>query len=99
MSVEINVEMQSFAFMSTTFTCMVLLFLAKNPKIMYYLSVRASTHLFNFQRALNIEAIYNETKCLDRKSHLLREIPVIDAKFNELMGALSYSGDAYDWGQ
>ena len=31
---------------------------------------------------------------LDRKAHLFWEMPVIDAKINELMDALSYSGDA-----
>ena len=49
---------------------------------------------FNFQRALSIDAINHETKCLDRKAHLFWEIPVIDSKINELMDVLSFRGDA-----
>ena len=49
---------------------------------------------FNFQRSLNIDAINNETKCIDRKGHLFWENPVIDAKINDLMSTLSNSGKA-----
>jgi len=49
---------------------------------------------FNFQRVLSIDAIINETICLDRKAHLFWEIPIIDAKVNELMYVLSFSRDA-----
>ena len=49
---------------------------------------------FNFQRALSIDAINNETKCLDINTHLLWEIPVIDEKVEELMDVLSFGGDA-----
>ena len=58
------------------------------------LSIKENPYVFNFQTALNMNAINNETKCLDRKAHLFWEIPIIDAKVNELMDALSYSGDA-----
>ena len=49
---------------------------------------------FYFEKSLNIDAINNETQCSDRKAHLFWEIPVIDAKINELMSALSDSGKA-----
>ena len=45
---------------------------------------------FHFQRSLNVDAINNETKCIDRKAHLFWENPVI----NDLMGTLSNSGKA-----
>ena len=47
---------------------------------------------FYFQQYLNIDAINNETKCIDRKAHLFWENPVTDAKINELMSTLSNSG-------
>ena len=43
---------------------------------------------FNFQRTHSIDAINNETKCLDKEAHLFWEIPVIDAKLNELMDVI-----------
>ena len=49
---------------------------------------------FNFQKSLNIDAINNEIKCIDRKAHLFWEIPTIDAKINDLMATLSNSGKA-----
>ena len=47
---------------------------------------------FYFQRSLNIDTINNESKCIDRKALLFWEIPVIDAKINDLMDTLSNSG-------
>ena len=58
------------------------------------LNIDINTKPFYFQQALNIDAINNETKCIDRKAHLFWEIPVIDAKINDLMTKLSYSGNA-----
>ena len=49
---------------------------------------------FNFEKSLNIDAINNETLCIDRKAHLFWEIPNIDAKIKELMSILSHSGKA-----
>ena len=54
----------------------------------------ANSDVFNFQRSLNIEAINNETKALDRKAHLFWEIPAIDAKVYNFMDSISISGDA-----
>ena len=56
------------------------------------LNIDINAKPFYFQQALNIDAINNETKCIDRKAHLFWEIPVIDAKITELMTTLSYSG-------
>ena len=53
-----------------------------------------NTEAFYFKKSLNIDTINNETRCIDRKAHLFWEIPVIDAKINELMSALSNSGKA-----
>ena len=53
------------------------------------LEVDISVEAFYFQKALNIDAINNETKCIDRKAHLFWENPVIDAKINDLMSTLS----------
>ena len=50
--------------------------------------------IFYSQQVLNIDAINNETKCIDRKAHLFWEIPVIDAKITDLMNTLSNSGKA-----
>ena len=58
------------------------------------LNIDINTTPFYFQQALNIDAINNETKCIDRKAHLFWEIPVIDAKINDLMNTLSNSGKA-----
>ena len=58
------------------------------------LNIDINSTPFYFQQALNIDAINNETKCIDRKAHLFWEIPVIDAKINDLMTKLSYSGKA-----
>ena len=49
---------------------------------------------FYFQKSLSIDAINNETKCIDRKAHLFWENPTIDAKINDLMAILSNSGKA-----
>ena len=49
---------------------------------------------FYFEKSLNIDAINNETQCIDRKAHLFWEIPVIDAKINELMSKFSDSSKA-----
>ena len=45
----------------------------------------------SISRSLNIDAINNETRCIDRKAHLFWEIPVIDAKINDLMSTLCKS--------
>ena len=58
------------------------------------LNIDTNATPFYFQQALNIDAINNETKCIDRKAHLFWEIPVIDAKINDLMNTLSQSGKA-----
>ena len=58
------------------------------------LEVDINIETFYFQKALNIDAINNETKCIDRKAHLFWENPVIDAKINDLMSTLSNSGKA-----
>ena len=50
--------------------------------------------IFNFQKSLNIDAINNETLCIDRKAHLFWENTTIDAKVKELMSILSLSGKA-----
>ena len=50
--------------------------------------------VFYFQQSLNIDAINNETLCIDRKAHLFWEIATIDAKVKELMSILSHSGQA-----
>ena len=56
------------------------------------LKININDEPFNFQKSLNIDAINNETKCIDRKAHLFWENPVIDAKINDLMSTLSNSG-------
>ena len=51
---------------------------------------------------LKVSSIFKEllaltpsiAKCLDRKAHLFWVIPVVDAKVNELMDVLSFSGHA-----
>ena len=43
-----------------------------------------ATELFNFQKSLNMDAMNNEIKCIDRKAHLFWENPIIDAKIGEL---------------
>ena len=58
------------------------------------LEIDINVEPFYFQRSLNINAINNATRCIDRKAHLCWEIPVIDAKINELMSTLSNSGKA-----
>ena len=58
------------------------------------LNIDINSTPFYFQQALNIDAINNETKCINRKAHFFWEIPVIDAKINDLMTKLSYSGKA-----
>ena len=50
-----------------------------------------NAEVFYFQKSLNIDAVNNETRCIDRKAHLFWEIPVNDAKINELMSTLSNS--------
>ena len=50
--------------------------------------------IFNFEKSLNIDAINNETLCIDRKAHLFWEIETINAKVKELMSVLSHSGKA-----
>ena len=49
---------------------------------------------FYFEKSLSIDAINNETLCIDRKAHLFWEIPNIDAKIKELMSILYHSGKA-----
>ena len=58
------------------------------------LNININATPFYFQQVLNIDSINNETKCNDRKAHLFWEIPVIDAKINDLMNPLSHSGKA-----
>ena len=58
------------------------------------LNIDINAKPFYFQHALNIDTVNNETKCIDRKAHLFWEIPVIDAKINDLMNTLSNSGKA-----
>ena len=53
------------------------------------LEIDKNVELFYFQRSLNINAINNETRCIDRKAYFFWEIPVIDAKINELVSTLS----------
>ena len=69
---------------------------SRHPKTLEeLLQVDAANYdVFNFQRSLNIEAINNETKALDRKAHLFWEIPAIDAKVCNFMDSISISGDA-----
>ena len=43
---------------------------------------------FYFEKSLNIDTINIETLSIDRKTHLLWEIPVIDAKIKKLMSAV-----------
>ena len=50
--------------------------------------------VFNFQRALNIEAINNETKVLDRKAHMFWEFPDVDQQICDFVDAICMSGDA-----
>ena len=50
--------------------------------------------IFNFEKSLNIDAINNETLCIDRKAHLFWEIEPINAKVKELMSVLSHTGKA-----
>ena len=49
---------------------------------------------FNFQKSLNIDAINNEIKCIERKAHLSWENSTSDAKINDLMATYSNSGNA-----
>ena len=49
---------------------------------------------FYFEKSLSIDAINNETLCIDRKAHLFWKIPNIDAKIKELMSILSPSRKA-----
>ena len=42
------------------------------------------TEPFNFQKSLNMDAMNNEIKCIDRKAHLFWGNPIIDAKIGEL---------------
>ena len=58
------------------------------------LNIDINAKPFYFQQALNIDAINNETKVIDHKAHLFWEIPVIDAKINDLMNTLSNTGKA-----
>ena len=58
------------------------------------LNFDTKAEIFNFQKSLNIDAINNETLCIDRKAHLFWEITTIDAKVKELMSILSHSGKA-----
>jgi hypothetical protein len=58
------------------------------------LKIDISVEPFNFQKSLNIDAMNNEIKYIDRKAHLFWENPTIDAKINELMHTLSFSGKA-----
>ena len=58
------------------------------------LNFDTKAEIFNFQKSLNIDAINNETLCIDRKAHLFWEITAIDAKVKELMSILSHSGKA-----
>ena len=44
--------------------------------------------------SLNIDAINNKTKCIHRKAHVFWEIPVINAKINDLIDTLLNSGKA-----
>ena len=48
------------------------------------LKIVFSTEPFNFQKSLNMDAMNNEIKCIDRKAHLFWENPIIDAKIGEL---------------
>ena len=48
------------------------------------LKIDFSTEPFNFQKSLNMDAMNNEIKCIDRKAHLFWENPIIDAKIGEL---------------
>ena len=57
------------------------------------LEIGINAEAFYFQKSLDIDAINNETKCIDRKAQLFWEIPVINAKINELMSTLSNSKD------
>ena len=58
------------------------------------LNFDTKAEIFNFQKSLNIDAINNETLCINRKAHLFWEINPIDAKVKELMSTLSHSGKA-----
>ena len=58
------------------------------------LNFDANAETFYFKKSLSIDAINNETLCIDRKAHLFWEIPDIDAKIKELMSILSHSGKA-----
>ena len=35
---------------------------------------------FNFQKSMDLDAMNNEIRCIDRKAHLFWENPIIDAK-------------------
>ena len=50
--------------------------------------------VFNFQRALCIEAINNETKVLDRKAHMFWEFPELDKQICDFVESISMSGEA-----
>ena len=43
---------------------------------------------------MSIDAINKETKAIDRKAHMLWEIPRIDSKIDSFMESISTSGDA-----
>ena len=43
---------------------------------------------------MNIDAINNEIKCINRKARLFWKNPIIDAKISDLMAALSNRGKA-----
>ena len=69
--------------------------LKRHPKnLEALLKIDTNDEPFYFQKSLNIGAINNETKCIDRKAHLFWENPTIDAKMNDLMATLSNSGKA-----
>ena len=50
--------------------------------------------VFNFQKALNIEAINNETKVLDRKALMFWEFPELDKQICDFVESISMSGEA-----
>ena len=50
--------------------------------------------VFNFQRALCIEAINNETKNLDRKAHIFWEFPELDKQICNFVESISMNREA-----
>ena len=50
--------------------------------------------VFNFQRAVNIEAINNETLAIDRKAHMFWEFPEVEKQIREFIESISTSGGA-----